>query len=250
MDKAFKQVVEIVMNKFIEKVVCKKPTAPCPDQYVGTISEFKLTKDGGKGDFPVRIDVPGSDIIKGVKCMIMILESPHTDEFDVGKVPIGPAKGPTGTNIRNAEHWNAVFGEEYREFGLVLVNAIRYQCSLGISTDCVRDEVFIEMWNGGGREEFHERLLKIVKKGDVIANCCTAGKDRKLRELVQAELVNLNNKLMAKGVSKLIRRTHPSSWGRSKKLENKDWNWIHPKDSKSSSKKIPPFKGFGKSSAT
>jgi len=64
----------------------------CPDQYVGIINDFGQASD----DFPERQDAVSRP--DGIPCLIIILESPHTDEF-VGNV--GPAKGTTGRLIRS-----------------------------------------------------------------------------------------------------------------------------------------------------
>ena len=67
--------------------------------------------------------------------MILILESPHKDEFAVDKVgelkPIGPARGCTGCAIRN--YFTEIF-PEYEKSDLVLVNLVQFQCSLGLSS--------------------------------------------------------------------------------------------------------------------
>ena len=68
----------------------------------------------------------------------MVLESPHVDEF-IGN--IGPAKGFTGDMIRNFLH-EVINLQDVDGFGLVLINAIQHQCSLGTSTSAHRDKIF------------------------------------------------------------------------------------------------------------
>src|SRR5450759_4266415 len=46
----------------------------CPDQYVGSIADI-----GAKKEFPLRR--PASERPPDQRCLIMVLESPHTNEF-------------------------------------------------------------------------------------------------------------------------------------------------------------------------
>jgi hypothetical protein len=64
-------------------------TRTCQDQYVGPLS--KLTN---QHDFPFRKFV---DERPDSPCLILVMESPHKDEFIED---VGPAKGKTGRNIR------------------------------------------------------------------------------------------------------------------------------------------------------
>lgn len=194
-----------------KKVLLEKAEMPieerlCPDQYVGVIS----TLSSNDVDFPVRMSV--EDRPTGLKCVVMILESPHIDEFSKN---LGPAKGKTGRLIR--EHILQVEGlSNYNERGLVLMNAIQYQCSLGYRTDFHRDDVFVAAWEKGARNNFISRLNKIFLPGDVIVNCCTKGKlkNKELRQLVQ--------KAIPSNKGEVLRRTHPSSWY-SAKNRNSQW---------------------------
>jgi hypothetical protein len=143
----------------------------------------------------------------------MIIESPHVQEF-VGEP--APAKGNTGRLIRK---WiKSVCGTQYGSYGLVLVNAIQHQCSLGMPTKCFRDEVFETIWSQYGEQEFIARLKKLHRKGDMVVNCCTRGNllGRELRHAVQRAIKNANI-----GCNPM-RRTHPSSWYSEK---NRNYVW-------------------------
>jgi hypothetical protein len=214
MDSVFMKVAKDELNLFCKDTLENIPKSSCPDQYVGKIAEFKLKKDGGSGDFPIRSSM--NDVMERGKCLIMILESPHESEFDGQRNGKGPAHGATGSNLRNKTHWEQIFGNDYDDYGLILINAVRYQCSLGISTDCVRSSVFSKVWQQGGKEDFIKRLLDFTKRGDVIVNCCTVGGDKKhssLHNLVQSVLYEeLRERLIHNGVTKFLKGTHPSSW--------------------------------------
>ena len=169
----------------------------CPDQCVGEIAKF----GHDTSDFPRR----GPAIQReSSPYVILVMESPHTQEFD-GEP--GPAKGSTGDQIRRH------IAEILRELSpsppseLILVNAIQYQCSLGVDTEVHRDEVFRRFWEKGGRRDFEERLTQVYNPGDLLLNCCTDGKPTKgLRKLVTAAIHD------SLGMVPLHSGPHPCSW--------------------------------------
>ena len=145
--------------------------------------------------------------------MVMILESPHIKEFytpgvmnyDKKQVCSRPANGvntktgDTGKNIdmyvhlsdqdsiqeildianidiSDSHYNNSVF------LSFSLINAIQYQCSLGVATKHYRDEVFTKLWeNQGIRDDFKERVQEFSP--NVIINSCTQG-DLKEEEMI------------------------------------------------------------------
>jgi hypothetical protein len=123
-------------SKLVSQVIDSKigmiEEEPCPDQYVGKISRFR----SDQVDFPVRNSVEKQK--DRPESLIMVIESPHINEFI--NEP-GPAKGHTGLQIRK---WiTKVVGlSQYRNHGLIIVNAVQYQCSLGFPTKCFRDDIF------------------------------------------------------------------------------------------------------------
>lgn len=102
----------------------------CPDQLVGRIEKFSLGTD-----FPVRVNIQDGFKRTSESCVILILESPHKDEFFIDKdrelKPIGPARGCTGCAIRN--YFTEIFPGHVKS-DLVLVNLVQFQCSLGLSS--------------------------------------------------------------------------------------------------------------------
>ncbi|MGO2234522.1 MAG: hypothetical protein ACTH5B_10650 [Marinomonas sp.] len=196
---------EIVKTLCLETAKMPIEARRCPDQYVGVISQFQ-----SEVDFPERSPVESRP--SGIKCVIMILESPHINEF---VSCLGPAKGRTGELIR--EHFKHVIGlNDYIGCGLILMNAVQHQCSLGSPTKFYRDDVFCAAWEDGAKENFISRFNSTFKKHDVIVNCCTKGnmKGHELRRLVQQSI--------PKDKDKVLRRTHPSSWY-SEKNRNSQW---------------------------
>lgn len=185
-------------------------TKECPDQYVGKIdeicyqiNEFNPRNNGRKEFNRINVDEYILNHPKRSGNVILILESPHIAEFQ-DRNHQGPAQGPTGTNIRiYLREILDNLGIDYQGRGLILMNAIRYQCSLGLPTDCVRDEIFLKVWNNGGENDFMQRLENLYQKGDVLINCCTTGKGK--RGLVTRAINN-------SGINSLITGSHPSFW--------------------------------------
>ena len=169
-----------------------------------------------------------------LKTIVIVLESPHTDEFINGKkgyTAIGPACGTTGENLYkwlpevlmnyvpcevDFENATATYNEDEAicsgEYKVKLINAIQSQCSLGVDTDEYRNLVFNRMWNEDiVKASFHERLQ--CANPNIIINCCTKGdgikeRNQELRYIVQKEL----NAKFGKSDCLLLRATHPSSY--------------------------------------
>lgn len=173
-------------------------TRVCPDQYLGLVREMAPGHPFvRRSPAHLRPDYP---------CVLVMLESPHVEEF-VGEP--GPAKGPTGEMIK--QYLPTVLGlTNIQDHGLLLVNAIQNQCSLGTSTNVYRDRIFRAVWSNGGELDFRTRMVSLYRPGDVVVNCCTKGNDfevfRPLRNLVESAL----RESLPNVVS--MRRMHPASW--------------------------------------
>lgn len=170
----------------------------CPDQYVGTLAGLK-TNDQFQRD-------SAANRAPGVKCVLLILESPHTSEF---RGALGPAAGSTGSNIRR--YLRQVLGKLWRaEFGLMLVNAVQYQCSLGVHTSVFRDEMFRAAWDGWAKGDFEKRIKRYYRDDDLVLNACTDGKPSKLPKLQHLVRIAIQDSLPKKCQS--FEANHPSSW--------------------------------------
>jgi hypothetical protein len=185
-------------------------TRACPDQYLGMLSGII-----GKPHFPLRV---AADERTEQPCLVIILESPHIDEF-IGDP--GPARGFTGDMIRNYLH-ESINLQEVDGFGLVLINAIQHQCSLGNSTSEHRDKIFRSVWARGGQENFEARLRSVLRPGDVVMNCCTKGNDFELNTPLRS-LVEASTRLQFPEVQ-TVRRMHPASW-RTKSWRGVAWRY-------------------------
>jgi hypothetical protein len=171
----------------------------CPDVYVGTID--KLSTESAEGCGILRFAAGERSTTRpDAPCLLLVMESPHVDEFDASKgdyVP-WPANGKTGQAIQKRTPKLAVDLGLPSEAGLILLNAIPFQCSLGsqdtpasgskpsVNWRKRRDEVFRQVWNSGGRELFLDRLRSWHCRGDTLVNACTRGRSGKpLRDLVE-----------------------------------------------------------------
>lgn len=110
---------ENVVRRSIGSLTSGLETATCPDTYVGVVSDLL----DAATDFPTRQEI---DSRPTIPCVVLILESPHDKEF---KGTPGPAKGATGVQIRR--HLAGLLQIDSRSFGLLLMNAVQHQCSLG-----------------------------------------------------------------------------------------------------------------------
>ncbi|MCW5649696.1 MAG: hypothetical protein KIS62_08125 [Ramlibacter sp.] len=174
----------------------------CPDRYVGLISTLAGKadwSDAAQGDSHIRPAQP---------CVVLVLESPHIEEYSskYSYTP-WPANGETGKHVRR--HVAAADLPIGASSGLVLMNAIPFQCSLGERPiGPARDAVFRLAWNSGGREFFQRRLRHWCREGDLLVNACTVGRDglRPLREEVEEAIETALPSALR------FRRYHPFRW--------------------------------------
>lgn len=135
--------------------------------------------------------------------IVIILESPHKDEYSKGIA--APAMGKTGQNIEKylLKILNKKIKkpkENGKKYDVILMNAIQYQTSFGIDTEYFRDRVWLTLWNKeGGREEFIEKLKGY--KPDIIFNFCTNGSHQK--DLIYILCNRSNSKMTLKYIQSL-----------------------------------------------
>lgn len=174
----------------------------CPDRYAGLIANLADKADWSDAAHG------NPDIRPPHQCVLLVMESPHIDEYSAKFFYTPwPANGPTGKRIR--QRIAAAGLPITADTGLVLINAIPFQCSLGkspIGKD--RDTVFRLAWERGGRAFFQSRLMHWYREGDLVVNACTVGKDghRPLREDVEDAIEDAVPDALR------FRRYHPFSW--------------------------------------
>ncbi len=91
---------------------------------------------------------------KDVPKIILILESPHKDEYK-DKQAINPANGPTGAKIQGylgylvKKIYDELLNKKAKinkKYDFCIVNPVPYQASFGVSTKYVRNEVWTLLW--------------------------------------------------------------------------------------------------------
>ena len=142
--------------------------------------------------------------------VVIILESPHINEFDQNGAPIGPAMGKTGENISN--YILNVLKKHYSDgkYKIMLMEAVSYQCSNGEPkiNGQKRDTVFKDVWVNGGEDDFKVRLKSYHP--DIVINACTGGV-RKIDS--QSTLNSLVDSAVRKlGFKNYYYSSHPSSY--------------------------------------
>lgn len=164
----------------------------CEDNYVGTfsinnnndvISDLWFSKNlRSIKNNEIKITEKRLKCIQesGEKVLVIVLESPHTHEFNKSKYSIAPAPalGMTGDNLDKYFIDNIKQHIPKGKYHVILVNAIQYQCSLGENTDKFRDRIWLKLWLCRGFDKnFINRLEKY--RGDIIVNLCTIGSHKR-----------------------------------------------------------------------
>ena len=205
----------------------------CPDQWVGDV-ECKYQGfeylDKGKQGFEKRLSLNDSSISLPLKRMILVLESPHIDEFNSchdSQEPkaYGPANGTTGLSIRNyisaptRDFLTLSFVHPQDVFALILMNSVPYQCSLGnklsgrtnTGSRKDRDKVFMACW-GKAKQDFCNRLTRYLTEETLIINACTRG-EHMVRSGYQSRRELVDEAIVECGVrsERHLRRYHPSA---------------------------------------
>ena len=147
----------------------KKYNNECPDIYAGEVDNGKVIKKWfSKENREIQIQQGNStqcyDFSKlkpdtNKESIVIILESPHQDEYELNSSwnQPNPALGTTGTNLEKyidclidavSELDSKIMKEKYQ---IVLMNSIQYQCSLGRINGClnkeIRDLIFTSIWS-------------------------------------------------------------------------------------------------------
>jgi hypothetical protein len=189
----------------------------CPDQVVGKIVNGVFNPYLKRADI-VYVDnnnmVSVTNKLKNP--VVIILESPHKNEFDpITKMALGPCMGVSGENFNS--FFNSIFhlssiyqNIQHAVCDVIFLNAIQYQCSLGLSLSGknnlankkVRDSNFLTCLNNINNNDFILRLQAIHPFA--IINLCTKG----LSNLQQ----KIDNICIQQGFVNYTTGYHPSTW--------------------------------------
>ncbi|OYU82602.1 MAG: hypothetical protein CFE24_14770 [Flavobacterium sp. BFFFF2] len=150
--------------------------------------------------------------------VLLIIESPHKDEYDINFVPIGTAQGQTGRNISKNFYKLIQSNKELekleKDFEVTVYNPIPLQTSMYEITKCfdrnLRNSVWKYCWNAENGPNFKSKFIEyIVENNDFefIINACT----NRLKKYV-CEALNSNN------IPNHTHFYHPSFWGSSENI--------------------------------
>lgn len=165
--------------------------------------------------------------------IVVVLESPHTSEYDLQGKSKGPARGKTGNLFVKyfCELLSNVKLDQNCIYDIILINSIRLQCSLGYNPEFFRDLVWLYYWKD---KLIRENLIDRIKElePDFIINLSTKGShkhlnngfnkefNKKFLQLVGCDsLINLTDNTLQGLVheelqlfSNLLKGNYPSSW--------------------------------------
>ena len=199
--------------KFVINYPATYQNLPCDDQMVGEIvfdgKQFKtangslqfnlLRKANANGQARLSVDYKNSNSIpKKHLRMVVLLESPHVDEFAVTgqSYSTAPAWGRTGDRfdsyflkvLNNPNNFSNIVSKLVGMpqgnviFDIYFINAIQFQCSLGLNlkiANTLRDNIFFGLWNSNPNS-FKQDLIDRLDFIDpyIIINACTINLQR------------------------------------------------------------------------
>ncbi len=217
-------------NKGIAKIRCTKiEITKFPK--VSDVCRYKIKKCGNNISVtPFKTSDYSSKKFKDKKVskyqkkpvILLILESPHKDEYDDNFNPIVPANGKTGNNIEKSlvdvltliENKNC-FLKNGVTYYLIISNPVPYQTSLyyfhnkAIKDEykTLRNKIWKEIWDFKDsnnkliiQDDFGNRIE--TYNPDLIINACTADLSKSITEFMKD---NFDDR-------QLIKTYHPSGW--------------------------------------
>ena len=191
---------------------------PCPDMWFGCIKTLNVNNAK-----PIR---EGLRKTKDGR-VVLVLESPHVREYKDVKA-ICPIQGQTGKNVEKM--LLDVIGDQYCEYQLFVVNAIRYQCSQGLRLRVgmngeIKNFVFGNLLNRKSfKEDLIVRLGKIYRPStDVIINACTDSRAWNLDKGNKDMVRDLLKQLCISNPESYRELPHPAAWKSEKLSGLQDW---------------------------
>ena len=147
----------------------------CPDIIAaGRNGEFWFSKEK-RYENKDSLDITDENI----PTIVIILESPHKDEFNNQNFPNGnPALGKTGKMLQ--EHFKAILRKNISElpnnYRVILMNSIQFQCSLGEVPKKYRDYMWLSLWFGTNNLFKNDFICRLNSYNpSYIFNFCTIG---------------------------------------------------------------------------
>ena len=183
---------------------------PCMDQIVGTLTNgIYMPSQRSNIDYQIS---NGHRFINNIvqDPIVIVLESPHKNEYDASGNAIGPAQSTTGrlfnlkftSMVSNSTIADAISLDTH---DVIMVNAVQYQCSLGNPLNtranrAIRDQIWLNCLSGGCAQDLIYRIDAIDPM--CVINLCTKG------------VSNLQDTLspLISGFGIYTYGSHPSTW--------------------------------------
>ncbi len=144
--------------------------------------------------------------------IVVLLESPHHDEYDDQFNPIGPAQGKTGKYFHRyfTSHVLPILLQQglkldlEKQYPVTLVNPVPYQASLAClltrSEQSIKKKVWNELWKSGCNADFNKRLKSYAPT--IVLNGCTTD----FKQVVWASVTETSPHAQHFNIS------HPAGW--------------------------------------
>ena len=156
--------------------------------------------------------------------VVLLLESPHKDEYDNCGRPIAPAQGSTGRNIdshlecvlRRILHNNMRQIRSGCNTRVILCNPVQFQTSLHMILDVEwqkpwRDKVWLSLWNEPIIQQCFRARMALYNPKFVI-NACTGNRTRPNQRKVNSLKRKITAFLKCIGIDNVYETGHPVSW--------------------------------------
>lgn len=194
----------------------------CPDQNVAqikfdhTTSLWTLKQCYITFNQSSRIDIDYSQNNTDRNCILIILESPHYDEYDtITHQANGPAFGTTGNLfekyfLKILNNSNVVLDKNLI-YDIVFINSVQYQASQGMKPlkPLTRDKNWLSFWYKGFNADLCKRICT-YSRNTIVINMCTYGQNV-LHDRVQCVLKCAYRKHVGNTYN-LYQSNHPSTW--------------------------------------
>lgn len=214
-----------------EAAIGKKPPtpAPCWDQIYGKLDRGNFIPLNQLERKNIFYTLNGTQRTIANKIsnhsIVIILESPHKDEYKESGAANGPAFGPTGTCFN--KHFKRLItakdigmGITTGVYDVILINAVQYQCTFGETIDSkFRDYNWLNCFEKGCAEDLICRLEAL--QPEILINACTKS-DANLQLAVHTTI--FLHRAMGKTLfSKYIYGTHPITWTSKTETMRRKW---------------------------
>ena len=173
------------------------------------IDEVRYKINGSKTDFiGSKIEYNNITIYDKYEKIVILLESPHRNEYDYSFNPIGPAQGVTGNNIERflGELIDRLHINQTKDYVFILMNPVQWQCSLGSFyneglIETFRNNIWTKLFHLYS-EEFKNQIE--LYNPSIIINTCTIGREKRVIDSI--------NQVKALSNSTKFHCHHPSCW--------------------------------------